>query len=137
MPVVFKFPLAFLNPIRTIDYSHSRKDLQVFAAAQCSSFCFVIYSKRDQMSSFICKVQSNDPALCSVSLMGRTNSEQRLQRERLQPKLTPLRRVACKSFPEQRRPTRRHHSPKGANPAMDILRGVYTLTQVRWNCNNW
>lgn len=64
--------------------------------------------------------------------MGRTNSE-RFHRERhFQAKVAPLRRSSYKSFPEQRKTTstRRHNSPKGVNPAMDILRGVYTLTQV-------
>lgn len=83
--------------------------------------------------SFIYKV-GNDPTLCAtLSLMGRTSSE-RLHREHFQPSKVPLRRTTSyKSFHDQRKPAapRRHSSsPKGVNPAMDILRGVYTLTQV-------
>lgn len=74
---------------------------------------------------------NNDPLTCAVSLMGRANSE-RIYRDRIiRPKVSPKR--SLKSLPEPRRSTRRN-SPGGVTRGMDLLRGVYTLTQVKKLC---
>lgn len=46
------------------------------------------------------------------------------------PQVPAKRASSLKTFRDIRRSTRRRNSPAGVAPAMDLLRGVYTLTQV-------
>lgn len=76
---------------------------------------------------------SDDPLVCAVSLMGRTNSERHYKDHVFRPQVPAKRAASLKTFRDIRGSTRRRNSPAGAGPAMDLLRGVYTLSQASFN----